>query len=146
MNTRPLLVLAALAAASEPDFGKDAVQRVKDGIRKGYAKDPLGTTVNTVLVASWLFYRAEKGHNPKVQSFYDALVYVSTNLSVGFCDILAKTPAGKTIGTALMTLGPAMATRALDEASADGEGASTRAIVDRLDKILGVLEKRPPAP
>ena len=140
MQTRPLLILAALAAASEPDFGKGAIERVKDGIRKGYAKDPLGTTASTVLVASWLFYRAEKGHNPKVATFYDALVYISTNLSVGYCDVLAVTPAGKAIGTALMTVGPAMATRALDEPAPGGEVASTRAVVERLDRILAALE------
>ena len=139
------MVLAALAAAAEPDFGKEAVQKIKNGLRDGYTKDPMGTTATTVLVASWLFYKAEKGHNPKVTSFYDALVYVSTNLSVGYCDIFAKTPAGKTIGSLLMTAGPAMATRFLDEPTS-GPGlsneATNRAIVERLDKILEALEKR----
>ena len=138
------MVLAALAAAAEPDFGKDAVQKMKDGLRDGFTKDPMGTTATTVLVASWLFYKAEKGHNPKVTSFYDALVYVSTNLSVGYCDIFAKTPAGKTIGSLLMTAGPAMATRFLDEPAEKGLSteATNRAIVERLDKILEALEKR----
>jgi voltage-gated potassium channel len=135
------MVLAALAAAAEPDFGKDAVKKVKDGLRDGYTKDPMGTTATTVLVASWLFYKAEQGHNPKVTSFYDALVYVSTNLSVGYCDIFAKTPAGKAIGSLLMTAGPAMATRFLDEPGGDG-ASSSRAVVERLDKILEALEKR----
>ena len=143
MSSRPLLVLAALASATEPDLGKDMVERAKRGLREGYANDPMGTTVNTVLVASWLFYRAEKGHNPKVSSFYDALVYVSTNLSVGYSDIFAKTPAGKAIGSALMTVGPAMATRLLDEpAAAKTKDADARAIVERLDRILEALERR----
>jgi hypothetical protein len=140
---RPLLVLAALAAASEPDFGKEALSRLKSGFREKYADDPMGSTVATVLVASWLFYRAERGHNPKVQSFYDALVYVSTNLSVGYSDIFAKTPAGKTIGSALMTFGPAMAAGFLDEPGATKKSdAETKAVVDRLDRILAVLEQR----
>ncbi|MCW5837998.1 MAG: hypothetical protein KIS78_36750, partial [Labilithrix sp.] len=90
MQKRPLLVLAALAAATEPDFGRDALARLKSGAREKYAADPMGSTVTAVLVASWLFYRAERGHNPKVKSFYDALIYVSTNLSVGYSDIFAK--------------------------------------------------------
>lgn len=142
MNSRPLLVLAALAAASEPDFGKDTLERVKRGLREGYTKDPMGTTVNTVLVASWLFYRAEKGQNPKVNSFYDALVYVSTNLSVGYSDIFAKTPVGKAIGSALMTVGPAMAARLMDEPAREDGDANTRAVVERLDRILEALERR----
>lgn len=140
MNARPLLVLATLAAAGEPDFGKDLVVRAKARLREGYEADPMGTTVQTVLVASYLFYRAEHGHNPKVTSFYDALVYVSTNLSVGYCDIFATTPAGKAIGSALMTVGPAMAARALDAPA--GSGADTRAVVERLDRILAALEAR----
>jgi hypothetical protein len=142
MNRRPLLVLAALAAASEPDFGRDALARLKSGLREKYVDDPIGSTTTTVLVASWLFYRAERGHNPKVQSFYDALVYVSTNLSVGYSDILAKTPAGKAIGSTLMTFGPAMAAGLLDEPNAGKKSrAETQAIVDRLDGILAALER-----
>lgn len=141
MQKRPLLVLAALAAATEPDFGRDALARLKTGIREKYADDPMGSTVTTVLVASWLFYRAERDHNPKVKSFYDALVYVSTNLSVGYSDIFAKTPAGKSIGTALMTFGPAMAAGLLEEpGAAKKSDADTRAVVERLDRILAVLE------
>lgn len=144
MNTRPLMILAALAAAAEPDFGKDAITKMKTGLRDGFTKDPMGTTATTVLVASWLFYKAEKGQNPKVNSFYDALVYVSTSLSVGYSDIFAKTPTGKAIGSMLMTAGPAMATRLLDEPRTAGETpeATQRAIVERLDKILEALERR----
>ncbi len=145
MQKRPLLVLAALAAASEPDFGRDAIAKLKAGIREKYAGDPMGSTLTTVLVASWLFYRAERGHNPRVKTFYDALIYVSTNLSVGYSDIFAKTQAGKMIGSALMTFGPAMAAKVLDEPNAgkksDAE-AKAKAIVERLDRILAVLEQR----
>ena len=49
---------------------------------------------NNVLALSYLFYQAEKGHNPKVESYYDALVYISTCMSVGYADIFAKTSAG----------------------------------------------------
>lgn len=143
MQKRPLLVLAALAAAAEPDFGRAAIARLKGELREKYSEDPIGSTVTTVLVASWLFYRAERGHNPKVNSFYDALVYVSTNISVGYSDIFAKTPAGKTIGSTLMTFGPAMAAGLLDEpAAAKREEAETRAVIDRLDRILAALEAR----
>lgn len=141
MQKRPLLVLAALAAATEPDFGREALAKLKDGFREKYSEDPMGSTVSAVVVASWLFYRAERGKNPKVKSFYDALVYVSTNLSVGFSDIFAMTPAGKTIGSALMTFGPAMATRVLDEpGAAKKTEADSRAVVDRLDRILAAIE------
>jgi hypothetical protein len=160
MNARPLLVLAAIAAATSPDMGKDALVRFKSGIREGYARDPMGSVLATVLGGAWLFYRAERGHNDKVKTFYDALVYVSTNLSVGYCDIFAKTTRGKAIGSVLMTYGPAMAAKIFDVPSAaaapttagaasdpakaaTSEPASPLAskdILDRLDRILAVLE------
>lgn len=149
MQKRPLLVLAALAAATEPDFGRDAALRLKNGFRDKYTDDPMGTTLSTVVVASWLFYRAEKGVNPKVTSFYDALVYVSTCLSVGYSDILAKSPTGKALGSLLMTFGPSMTTNFLDEPGRpQREEEHERAVVDRLDRILAALEARntPAAP
>jgi len=139
MQSRPLLALAALAAATEPSFGKEGFDRLKDGIREKFASDPMGSVLTTVALSALAFYRAEKGHNPKVTSYYDALVYCSTNLSVGYSDIFAKTPAGKAIGTALMTYGPAMATKIFDDPQTKPQ-ASNDAIVERLDRILAALE------
>jgi voltage-gated potassium channel len=154
MNARPLLVLAAIAAATSPDMGKGALDRFKGGVRDGFANDPMGSVLATVLGGAWLFYRAERGHNPNVKSYYDALVYVSTNLSVGYCDIFAKTTRGKAIGSVLMTYGPAMATKIFDAPSPAAAGApaattppadpaplgGSKEVLDRLDRILAVLE------
>jgi hypothetical protein len=51
---------------------------------------------------------AEKDHNPKVRSYFDALVFLSTCMSVGYANVFARTPAGKAIASAVMTFGPAM--------------------------------------
>ena len=150
MNSRPLLLLAAIAAATSPDMGKSALERFKGGVRAGYAKDPMGSVLAAVLGSAWLFYKAERGHNPKVKSFYDALVYVSTNLSVGYSDIFAKTSRGKAIGSALMTYGPAMTANIFNEPGAvtppvpppDPTALSNKDVLDRLDRILAVLEAR----
>ena len=161
MNTRPLLLLAAIAAATSPDMGRGALDRFKGGVREGFARDPMGSVLAAVLGGAWLFYKAERGHNPKVKSYYDALVYVSTNLSVGYSDIFAKTPRGKAIGTALMTYGPAMAAKIFDAPTAPAAPApaapapaalaaparaapasvSSQAVLDKLDRILAVLEQ-----
>ncbi len=142
MNARPLLMLATLAAATSPDLGKDAIERLKDGAREGFARDPMGTVLAAVVSSAWLFYKAERGHNPKVESFYDALVYCSTNMSVGYSDIFARTPAGKAIGSLLMTYGPAMAAKIFDP-PVDPEAPPEKTpsdVVDRLDRILAALE------
>ncbi|MCL2777793.1 MAG: hypothetical protein FWD73_07295 [Polyangiaceae bacterium] len=114
MNPRPLLVLAALAVATSEDMGKGASARLKNSVREGFARDPMGNVVAAVLVGAWLFYQAEHGHNPKIQSYYDALVYVATSLSVGHTAAPATTSAGKAIGAALMTYGPAMTAKIFD--------------------------------
>jgi voltage-gated potassium channel len=160
MNSRPLLLLAAIAAATSPDMGKNALDRFKGGVRDGFARDPMGSVLAAVLGGAWMFYKAERGHNPKVKSYYDALVYVSTNLSVGYSDIFAKTPRGKAIGTALMTYGPAMAAKIFDTPTAPAAPVAaavapaavpapvpspaamvgSKEVLDRLDRILAVLE------
>jgi voltage-gated potassium channel len=108
----------------------------------------------TVLGGSFLFYVAEKDVNPKVNTYVDALLYISTCLSVGYADVFAQTQAGKAIATAIMTVGPAMAAKALDppapkerdvaivRAPADDAAlAVQKAIVEKLDAILVELKK-----
>ena len=109
----------------------------------------MGAAVFAVLSGTLLFYAAERGKNPKVSSLYDALVYVSTNLSVGYSDILAKTPAGKSIGSVLMTYGPSLAARVFDRPNQANDELNSRArsesaleaISERLDQILAELRR-----
>src|SRR6266446_2486004 len=75
---------------------------------------PARNTAALVAMSSLLFYAAERDHNPKVNDVFDASIYCSTCLSVGYGDIFAKTPLGKLIGTALMTVGPAISGAVLD--------------------------------
>ena len=120
---------------------------LKASLRNGVKKDPLDALVVTVLGGSFLFYLAEKDENPKVQTPWDALVYVSTCLSVGYADIFARTPAGKAIATAIMTVGPALAAKALDPSEAEQPEdlspkvlAVQQAMVEKLDAILTELK------
>src|SRR3954449_11143913 len=78
------------------------------------AEKPGQNTAGLVAVSSALFFAAERGHNPKVRDIYDAMVYCSTCLSVGYADIFARTPVGILIGTFLMTIGPSMTGKATD--------------------------------
>jgi hypothetical protein len=91
-------------------------------------------------IAAVIFYYAERGKNPNVNDFYDALIYCTTNLSVGYSDIFAKTPLGKIVGSALMTLGPAMASRVLDGPREIGRGETQKDILSTLQQILAELK------
>ena len=126
--------------------------RLHEKMRDYQAREPANAILLSVLGSAAAFYVAERGRNPKVNSFYDALVYAATNLSVGYSDIFAKTPGGKAIGALLMTYGPALATRALDPpgmptSPAPHPSGVNDAAVDRivasLDAILAQLRARP---
>lgn len=90
---------------------------MKDALRTAVARDPLDALATLVLGATALFYLAEKGKNPKVKTYADALLFITTCLSVGYADVFAKTEAGKAIASLVMTVGPALSSRALDPPS-----------------------------
>jgi hypothetical protein len=144
--------LAGAAMVAWAVLGEDAsFSRLKDRLRHQAAEEPLDTVIGTVLAASLLFHRAEHAHNPQCATFWDAVLYVATSLSVGYSAFHPVTAAGKAIAAALQTVGPAMAAAALDAprgGPADGaNGANAdlgQQIVSRLDAILAVLRERVP--
>jgi voltage-gated potassium channel len=105
-------------------------------------RTPCRNTLIFLGVSTVLFHRAEKGHNPKVNDIWDALVYCSTCLSVGYGDVFARTPIGKIIGSTLMTLGPALSSRALDGPGQPTQEDTTQAeTLATLKSILAELQK-----
>ena len=95
-------------------------------------------TLVVVAASGLLFYRFERGINPKVNEIADALLYCSTCLSVGYADIHPVTRAGKLLGTLLMTYGPGLAAKSLD---GPASGQDTQAeILATLRSILARME------
>ena len=88
-----------------------------------------------VSAAAVLFLCAEEGHNPSVRTYWDALHYVSTSLSVGYANIFPVTQMGKAIGAVVQMVGPALSAKALEEQ----RGAERDAVADKLDAILAEL-------
>jgi len=76
--------------------------------------NPMDAAFAVLGTAAWAFYQAENGVNPKINSYVDAYYYISTCASVGYADIFAVTQTGKAIAALVMTLGPALAAKALD--------------------------------
>ena len=125
-------------------FGIQLPERADlDSLAAKLTDRPATSTVTFVTTAAALFYLAERGHNPKVKDIWDALVYCSTCISVGYADIFAKTPIGKLVGSALMTVGPALSGRALDGRPKVDQ--TQEQILDTLRRILANLEAKPPA-
>ena len=117
--------------------------------RLGAALDesPARHAAAVVGASTLLFYVLERGRNPKVNDVFDAMVYTSTCLSVGYGDIFAKTPMGKVLGSALMTIGPALAARTLDGPGLARRDATQAEVLETLKQILENLQdaKRPAA-
>jgi hypothetical protein len=107
------------------------------------AENPTENTAYVVAASSILFYLVERGHNPKVNDVWDAAVYCSTCLSVGYGDIFARTPLGKLIGTTLMSIGPA-----LSGATLDGQSVARKEQLqqDILATLKQILERLPATP
>ena len=128
------LALSAIAAIA----GGEALSW--DGLKRDFRNrmeaDPIDTTLSAIAVASVVFYLAEKGHNPKVETISDALEFVSTGISVGYSDIFPRTEVGKLISTACATFGPAMAAALLEPFR--GEKPED-ALLNKLDEILTEL-------
>ena len=135
----------------------------KRGVREALLRDPLDSLAATVLGGSYLFYLAEKGQNPKIESFFDALTFITTCLSVGYDDVFARTDSGKAIASFVMTFGPAISGAVLEPPAAEKAAAAAeqaareaealavqRAILARLDAIHEALAvgsaKAAPAP
>jgi hypothetical protein len=141
------LALLAAAALKEGARGP-GYAALKADLRAAVTRDPFDAALVTVFGGALLFYLAEKGHNPKVTSYWDGLVFVSTCLSVGYADVFARTPAGKAIAAAIMTVGPALSGSIFDDPA---RGADTnpellaieKAILGKLDAILIELRGGP---
>ena len=103
---------------------------------------PAQATAIFASAAAVVFYLAERGHNPKVNNYYDALVYCTTNLSVGYADIFARTSLGKLVGSILMTYGPALSGAALDGPRQAESDDTQKQILSTLQQILTHLESQ----
>jgi hypothetical protein len=124
-------------------------ESLKQELRTVVARDPFDAMMVMVLGGAFLFYAAEKGHNPKVTTYWDALVFVSTCASVGYADVFARTPAGKAIASAVMTFGPAISGAVLEAPASvtavdDAKRLQAQALIaSKLDAILGELRSAP---
>ena len=127
----------------------------KSGFREIVQRDPIDTLLVSVLGGAYLFWLAEKDVNPRCRTFWDAAVFVSTSLSVGYDNKFAATEAGKVLATFLMTFGPAVAAAACAPPASEQNAAAAaaaqnqaesielqKAILAKLDAILVQLGER----
>jgi len=151
-SPRPTPMLAKLLQALADEGAPHGLfDTTGTALRKAAVSDPMGALTTTIATAAAIFYAAEKGKNPKVLSFHDALVFVSTNCSVGYSDIFAKTKLGKLVASFVMTVGPSLTARALDAPEPREKGheleellASQRALTASVDALVRALAAKEP--
>jgi hypothetical protein len=146
-----LHVFTGVSSAQIVDVLRTVVNKRSDleaGLAEWLTHRPLESLTSFLLSASVAFYLAERGVNPKIQTFVDALYYISTCLSVGYADIFAQTQTGKLIATLAMTLGPALTGNALDPPgrTEPASAAGQQLMLQRLDAILEELRRQQPSP
>ncbi|NUP99997.1 MAG: two pore domain potassium channel family protein [Armatimonadetes bacterium] len=107
-------------------------------LAKGNPMEALGALL---VGGSLLFLAAERAVNPKVNSFWDALYFISTCASVGYADIVARTDMGKAVAAVVMTFGPALCAQVLDRPGNSQPAPGLQPVVDKLEAILSELRK-----
>jgi hypothetical protein len=139
----PMLVGALTQLTGTSSLGEAWVQG-KSKLREAVRRDPIDANLTFVVGASALFYLAEKDVNPKVRTYMDALLYVTTCLNVGYADIIARTETGKLIGSIIMTVGPSLVGSLLDRPASepDPNAQIQQAILSRLEEILAELKRQ----
>ena len=149
MSTSPDPDMAALSALGQIARGLLTSQAggdlsygtLKRGFREVLRRDPLDSIAAVVLGGSYLFYLAEKGRNPKVESYWDALAFITTSLSVGYDDVFARTDAGKALAAFVMTFGPALSAAALDPPAYEAPAPTVTVSPESLEVQKAILER-----
>ena len=149
MSTSPDPDTAALSALGQIARGLLTSQAggdlsygtLKRGFREVLRRDPLDSIAAVVLGGSYLFYLAEKGRNPRVESFWDALAFITTSLSVGYDDVFARTDAGKALAAFVMTFGPALSAAALDPPADEAPAPTVTVSPESLEVQKAILER-----
>ncbi|MGV3721013.1 MAG: ion channel [Actinomycetota bacterium] len=134
--------------AGECDAAVAALREWKDRLMNMAVDNPLETLLVGVMGSAWVFFLAERGENEGVNTYDDALYYISTCLSVGYANIFPKTQIGKFVAAIVMTLGPSLSTWVVEghlvaRTAAEPAGAAGRdltPVIDKLDAILQVLK------
>ena len=124
-----------------------AMRSWKDRMLDMAVDNPLETLLVAVLGSAWVFYLAEREENPGVNTYDDALYYISTCLAVGYANIFPQTQIGKFVAAIVMILGPSMSAWVMEGHLLSRQRAEpappvpdNAAVVEKLEAILQVLK------
>ena len=135
--------------AGECQAAVDAFGAWKERLLDFAVDNPAEALFTVVTGSALVFYLAERGVNDRVNTYDDALYYISTCLSVGYANIFPVTQLGKLVAAIVMIIGPSLSSWMVEgrlvgrTARAAGEDAFPAPappdfgpVVEKLDEIL----------
>jgi hypothetical protein len=126
----------------ECQAARQAFAEWKDRLLDLAVDHPLETLVSLVSGSAWVFYQAEKGINEGVNTYDDALYYISTCLCVGYANIYPVTQIGKFVAAVVMIVGPSLSSWVVEGRLVQRQGNTApppldlTPVVEKLDAIL----------
>lgn len=128
----------------------DDAAALKHKLRTWAKEDPMDAVLATILGGGLAFYLVEKDTHPELASPWDGILYMVTTLSMGsMTDLRPTTKAGQALTAFVQTFGTTLALSAFEppasekRAAAAQEAAVQLAILERLDRIVNLLEQKP---
>ena len=137
--------------AGESRAAVEAFQNWKNRLLDFAVDNPAEALLTLVCGSAWVFYLAERAENEGVNTYEDALYYISTCLCVGYANIFPKTQLGKLVAAIVMIIGPSLSgwvlegrlvRRTGERAEELTTGPEFGPVVERLDAILEELKAR----
>ena len=137
----------AFAAGATGDVAE--VTALETKLRTWAKEDPLDAVLATILGGGIAYYLAEKDTNPDCNNPWDGILYMVTTMSMGATtDVKPTTQAGQALTAFVQTFGPTLALSAFEAPAAEKRAAAAQeaavqvAILERLERIVQLLEQR----
>lgn len=122
---------------------------LKQGLRAWAKKDPMDALLATVIGGGLAFYLAERHTNPSCKNPWDGILFMATTLGMIQDSDAPTTQTGRTLTAFIRTFAPSLAFHAFDPTAAEvrateaEKNAVQLAILERLDRIVTLLERTP---
>jgi voltage-gated potassium channel len=117
-----------------------ALQGWKDRLLDYAVDNPLESLIALVTGGAWVLYLAEKEVNEGIETYDDALYYVSTCLSVGYANIFPRTQVGKFVAAVVMILGPSLTSWVIEGRLVKRQAPNTQPALPEPDPVVEKLE------
>jgi hypothetical protein len=134
--------LGAFPFAGECQAAFRTLQEWKGKLLDLAVDNPAETLFVVLTGGALVFYLAEREVNEGINTYDDALYYISTCLSVGYANVFPLTQTGKLVAAIVMAIGPALAAWQLEGRLVARQAQTPTPpdpIVERLDQILAEL-------